>query len=515
MKILIVDDTCDDRSMLRCALEANGHEIMEACNGQEGLQAASAHGFDLILSDVLMPVMDGFRFLRNFRESSGVPFVFYSAAYGGKSDMQLASSLGANGFLIKPMDPVELIKELERIAGQGVEKRPGIVAEDIEYLKKYSQVVASKLEEKVRELEAALAVCKLTEGALAAREREFRTLAENSPDNILRYDTACRMIYVNPRLERTMGIPSAALLGKTPMEKTGSGAFLGYQNKIRWVLATGEDAEIDLVLPDCGDGERYHNVRFVAERGADGGVTGVLAIGRDITERRQAEEQLREKQQRLNDMALELAMSEERERCRVATELHDTLGQDLTLARLRLGLLARSGIPEGLNRMLDGIREPLETAIRRVRRLIRLTSPPILESAGLEAALKWLGRQMENEYGLRVTFSDDQQDKPLPREYQTEIYNGVRELLINVVKHADTESAVLEVSHGDREFAVTVSDNGKGCGTDLASAMSGGGFGLFNLRRRLIHLGGGLRIDSAPGAGTRVTIRMPYTPSQS
>lgn len=356
---------------------------------------------------------------------------------------------------------------------------------------------------------------KIMEETLRESEEKFRTLAENSPDNIVRYDTACRMVYVNPQVEKTLGMAAADLLGKTPKDKKRSGEDRhAYQDKIGKVLATGEDDEIDLILPDCGDGEQYHNVRFVAERGVGGAVTGVLAIGRDITERKQAEKDLREKQQRLNDMALELAMSEERERCRIATELHDTLGQDLTLVRLRLGVLAKSDIPEELVRMLDTIREPLETAINRVRGLIRLISPPILESAGLEAALKWLGRQMEAEYGLLVTFSDDLRDKPLPREYQTEIYNAVRELLINVVKHAETKNAGLAVARDDRTFVVTVEDNGIGSNADIASAMSDGGFGLFNLRRRLSHFGGTVHIDSAPGTGTRVIIRMPLKPVQ-
>ncbi|MDD2853468.1 MAG: response regulator [Desulfuromonadaceae bacterium] len=153
MNILIVDDSNDDRRMLCTVLKANGHEVMEAVNGREGLQAASDHRLDLIVSDVLMPVMDGFQFLRNLRKTSSVPFVFYSAVYDGNRDMQLAASLGANGYLIKPMDPLELLEKIERIAAQGGQEQSFSGEEEAEYLKRYSQVVAAKLEEKVRELE--------------------------------------------------------------------------------------------------------------------------------------------------------------------------------------------------------------------------------------------------------------------------------------------------------------------------------------------------------------------------
>ncbi len=126
---------------------------------------------------------------------------------------------------------------------------------------------------------------------LRAREREFRTLAENSPDNIARYDADCRTVYINPALEKTLGLPASERLGKTPLEVPGIDEVRAYQEKVAGVLATGAATEMDLVLPDRGEGVRYHNVRFVAERGDDGAISGVLTIGRDITERRIAEEE--------------------------------------------------------------------------------------------------------------------------------------------------------------------------------------------------------------------------------
>ena len=126
---------------------------------------------------------------------------------------------------------------------------------------------------------------------LRAREREFRTLAENSPDNIARYDADCRTVYINPALEKTLGLSASKRLGKTPLEVPGIDEVRAYQEKVAGVLATGRASEMDLVLPDRGEGVRYHNVRFVAERGEDGAISGVLTIGRDITERRVAEEE--------------------------------------------------------------------------------------------------------------------------------------------------------------------------------------------------------------------------------
>lgn len=130
---------------------------------------------------------------------------------------------------------------------------------------------------------------KRMEDALAAREREFRTLAENSPDNIARYDIHGQTLYVNPTLEKTLKHTASEMLDTFPATAGFIKEASEYQEKIIDVIKTGKEQEIDLVLPDSEKGTRYHNVRFVAERGDDGTITGVLAIGRDITERKRHE----------------------------------------------------------------------------------------------------------------------------------------------------------------------------------------------------------------------------------
>jgi PAS domain S-box-containing protein len=133
---------------------------------------------------------------------------------------------------------------------------------------------------------------KQMEQALIKREREFRTLAENSPDYIARYDTNCRTVYVNPTLEKFIGGPSSEIIGTTPTERASIPEFREYQRMIVEVLQSGKAAETDMLISDAGEGVRFFNVRFVAERGADAAITGVLAIGRDITERKRADEEL-------------------------------------------------------------------------------------------------------------------------------------------------------------------------------------------------------------------------------
>jgi putative two-component system response regulator len=160
MHVLIVDDRPADRFILKVLFQAHGCETSEAENGREGLALAAQRKPDLIVSDALMPVLDGFGFLREIKadqQLKDIPFVFYSAVYTGHQDEHLATSLGAEAFLIKPLEPERLWLEVSAImekirAGGEVKARSETPGEE-QYLREYSNVVVAKLEEKVRELE--------------------------------------------------------------------------------------------------------------------------------------------------------------------------------------------------------------------------------------------------------------------------------------------------------------------------------------------------------------------------
>lgn len=160
MKVLVVDDSAADRSILRLTFQAHDCVVVEAENGQEGLAEAATHKPDLIVSDALMPVLDGFGFLRGIKADEvlgGIPFIFYSAVYTGQNEEKLARSLGAEAFLVKPLEPEILWQEVQallnqRFAGKTVSTDESLAGEE-QYLKEYSHVVVAKLEEKVKELE--------------------------------------------------------------------------------------------------------------------------------------------------------------------------------------------------------------------------------------------------------------------------------------------------------------------------------------------------------------------------
>jgi PAS domain S-box-containing protein len=220
MKILIVDDMLDARQVLRYMVKKTGNEAIEAENGLEGLRMAQSSPPDLIISDVLMPVMDGFKFLRAVKQVPAlrsIPFVFYSSSYTEEQDVRLAMSLGANAYFFKPIDPVELWEEIKDVLEQATQNdqspTTGLINEDAEYLKRYSEVVATKLEEKVLELEKALAERNQAEEILRRQEHELTAIFENAPFIIFILDGERRIRRMNALACSFTGSSSTDMVG--------------------------------------------------------------------------------------------------------------------------------------------------------------------------------------------------------------------------------------------------------------------------------------------------------------
>ncbi|MBU0475624.1 MAG: PAS domain S-box protein [Bacteroidetes bacterium] len=145
---------------------------------------------------------------------------------------------------------------------------------------------------------------KQAEAVLIKREQEYRSLAENSPDNIIRYNMHRRVIYCNSRMTQTFSMDPEMILGKTPLEFKAAGAEIDaeYEGHILRVLESGELSEMELVLSLPDGGFNYYLVRFVAERDAEGNTVGVLSIGQDITERKRTEQKIKENEQLLRTL---------------------------------------------------------------------------------------------------------------------------------------------------------------------------------------------------------------------
>ncbi len=226
-------------------------------------------------------------------------------------------------------------------------------------------------------------------------------------------------------------------------------------------------------------------------------------------------EALGRSQQQLQSLASELAITEERERRRIATDLHDSICQTLALANMKLGQIQVAAPDAAL--ALETARRHIEKAVADMRSLIFDLSPPIVYELGLAPALEWLAEQCAKEYGLEVEVSDDGADKPLASEVCIFLFRACRELLLNVVKHAGVRCARVTLTRIDNEVHLRVEDRGKGFDTSRLTIGRdrGEGFGLFSIRERLSYFGGSFRIRSRPGGGTEVALLTPLAPREA
>lgn len=221
------------------------------------------------------------------------------------------------------------------------------------------------------------------------------------------------------------------------------------------------------------------------------------------------ERQVAQRTERLRELSAELTMTEERERHTLAQELHDNLGQLLALIRMKLAGLG----PGSPRSSVDEIAALLEQADQSARTITLELSPPILRMLGLKAGLELLGKEMERTYGLNVRVDIASEPGPLIGELQTALYRCVRELLINVAKHAGSHAASLTCMSDGSTLTLVVSDNG--CGFDPAAIRNNPQLkqvlGLNSICERIATLGGNAHIDSSPGNGTTISLSVPLS----
>ncbi len=217
-----------------------------------------------------------------------------------------------------------------------------------------------------------------------------------------------------------------------------------------------------------------------------------------------------ERTSQLRRVAVEATMAEERERQAIARDLHDDLGQMLHVAKIKLGQLAKPLQKSARDTLLEDMSELLSDASRMVRSLTSQLSPPTLHELGLAQAITWLADEMGRSYGLKILVSTGGTPAlPIPSAHSAILFRAVRELLINVSKHAGTNEAEVAMrTTGDR-LLLRVSDNGGGMADWRASLAAGKGFGLASIRERITFLGGSMDVRASPGNGTVVSLELP------
>lgn len=223
------------------------------------------------------------------------------------------------------------------------------------------------------------------------------------------------------------------------------------------------------------------------------------------------ERRVRERTAQLRTLASELTLAEQRERRRLADLLHDDLQQLLVSAKLSVAALRAGRREKSLRDALTAIEERIADAIASSRSLTAELSPPALYAGGLDRALGALAQRLGKRHGLSVDFRAEAGADVRDQGTRVLLYQSVRELLLNVVKHAGVDRAEVRLERApDGGLRVTVADEGRGFDArQLEADAAAETFGLFSVRERLDQVGGGTEVVSEPGRGTRVTLTVP------
>lgn len=329
-KLLIVDDDEQGLRVLEALLRSQGYNVVTARNGAEAIEKAHTDPPDLIVSDILMPVMDGFTLCRQWKQDTQlkhIPFVFYTATFTDPRDKGVALKLGVERFILKPTEPILFLKILEEVIdeGQSVPRTaPPAIQRQMEsaYFREYNDALVRRLENKVMELEGAYDVIeremvdrKRAEDALRESERRLMEIVNFLPDATFAIDSKGAIIAWNKSLEDMTGVKAEDMLGKTNYEYALP--FYGVRQPVLIDLVFGpnepvekqhrfvkREGDVILVEADVPLKGRMHVLSGKARPLYDsrGAITGAIESIRDITERIDAEEALLASEQRYRQL---------------------------------------------------------------------------------------------------------------------------------------------------------------------------------------------------------------------
>jgi len=359
---------------------------------------------------------------------------------------------------------------------------------------------------------------KRAEEALKESEAWLRAVLDNSRDCIHVLDPGTQQyLFVSPSVAETTGFTAEEIMKmgfngvSEHIDPEDRAAVMAQQRRV----AAGEDAgePVEYRWKARNGQWRWLSTSRGLVRDRQGRSAALVGVTRDITEQRLVEEKLREnKVQR--SLANQIMVVEERERRRLAVDMHDGLGQILSLARMKLGAMAQQPQREARKQQFCELAGLIDKALHQARTLTFELSPPVLHELGLGPACEWLAEEMAQRYGLKVNVQCQGPIGALQEQIAIVVFRAVRELVINVAKHARVGQVRVRLWQQEGTLQVEVKDNG--AGFDLNNAdegrsgkPGGGGFGLFSIRERLQHVSGVMDIRSQPGRGTTVILTVP------
>jgi len=603
IRVLLIEDNPADARLIGMMLaEATSLSFRFSWvdNLTDGIARIRLGEIDLVLLDLGLPESTGLDTLERLRAGTRVPTLVVLSGLTDEGVAVQALRSGAQDYLVKgQVDSALLIRAIR----YAIERNQAEEA-----LRQAHAELETRVGERTAELADALA-------ALRLREQELRALVEHTPDVVARYDNECRRTYANPALARELGAAPKSLLGYRPTElaEMPPAQAERYEQQIRKVLASGNDASVDVMLrhasiqfrlvaerdvngaiasvlaigrdvtemmdtqrqlttllenlPDMvlrfdrrgrclyvnpavarvfgrlarnftgktlrvlgldprglmegalrraideaspnivevpwsgPEGERFFEFRHMPEMDESGRVTSVLAIAREVTERKRAEQLVR-------DFTFRREAAREEERKHIARELHDEFGQILSALRLEVAALRMRFAQESpaVAERAASMLALVDSVIRVQRDLVSSLRPVVLDM-GIGPALEWLVSEFAEHSGVSCELQMSETQLNLDPDQTTMVFRIVQESLTNVARHAQARRVAVTLAQRPGGYALTIQDDGKGF--DPGAERDPTSLGLIGLHERAQMLGGRISISSASNAGVRIAVTFP------
>jgi PAS domain S-box-containing protein len=374
----------------------------------------------------------------------------------------------------------------------------------------FGQPIETHSEDEVNDLAQSfnrmLANLKQSHHALSKSEEKYRYLVENINDVIYATDSSGVITYISPAIEAVLGYQPKEVIGRHMNDYVYEEDLLFIKERFQEVL-DGELGPSEYRLRDNSGEIRWvrSSSRPIVENKIVVGMQGVFV---DISERKQAEEELRNSREQLRNLASHLQSARETERKSIAREIHDELGPTLTGLKMDLSWLSEK-IPkeEPLLKKIQAMINLTDININTVRRISAELRPGTLDVLGLMAALEWQAEEFQNRTGIECNLITVPEEISLDEKLSTDLFRIFQEIITNVARHARATKVTASFKKKNEYLELKVKDNGRGITAEQISDPTS--FGLIGIRERIHPWRGKVAISGGPNKGTTVTVRVP------
>jgi PAS domain S-box-containing protein len=483
-RILVVEDEPAVSDIIVRYLRRSGYEVAGcSASGEDALIQAGRVRPDLALMDIaLHGEMDGVQTAERLHSRFDVPVVFLTGL-ADDATIQRCREAGGFGYVLKPFRAEDLKTSIDLALSK------------------------HQVESKLRRI-----------------EQWFSAAVKSISDGVVTTDEASIVTFLNPVAEALTGWQLAEAVGRPLRQIFRIRSEAPGGESTAWeasgTAATPAQPAREAVLVAADAAEIAIEFSSAPVRDEENAVIGRVFVFRDITARRQAEDEVRTSREQLRALAAHLQSVREEERKRIAREVHDELGQMLTALKMdlawmekRLPGVADAAVRQPLEGRARSMFDLLAEMVKTVRRISSELRPGVLDDLGLVSAMEWQAREWEARTGIKCAVLSTLNETVVSPDQGTALFRIFQESLTNVARHANAASVTARLGLDQGWLILEMQDDGRGITPEEQRRVKS--FGLLGMKERATLLGGELVVEGTPGKGTRIRVRVPLSGAPS